>query len=260
MPTRPKVRLFVESGLAAGARVALAPAQVHYLAHVMRLGPDDRVALFNGRDGEWSARLDSVSKGQGAAVAEALRRPQRSSPDVWLAFAPLKKAATDVMVEKATELGVARLILMVTRRTTAARVNVARLKANAIEAAEQCERLTVPDIAEPVTFERLITEWPAERTMFVLDETGAGRPIADTLAEWSQAEGRFVTPCHGFLAGPEGGFDGRELDALAKLPFAVRLGLGPRILRAETAALAALACWQALVGDGGDRPPARTGS
>lgn len=260
MPTRPKVRLFVETGLNVGVRVALAPAQVHYLAHVMRLGPGDRVALFNGRDGEWSARLDSVGKGEGTAVAEVLRCPQRSCPDVWLAFAPLKKAATDFVVEKATELGVARLMPVLTRRTTAARVNVARLRANAIEAAEQCERLGVPEVAEPVTFERLIAAWPAERTMFVLDETGAGRPIADTFAEWSRAEGRFVTPCHGFLAGPEGGFDGRELDALAKLPFAVRLGLGPRILRAETAALAALACWQALIGDGGDRPPARTRS
>ncbi len=237
------IRLFVEAGLAEGARVDLSAAQAHYLGHVMRLGPGAPVVAFNGRDGEWRTRIESLEKNRGALAAEARTRPQHPEPGPWLAFAPLKKARTDFIAEKATELGASRLWPVFTRRTASIRVNPGRLRARAVEAAEQCGRLSVPEVAEPVDLERLIAQWPAGRRLLVLDETGQGEPIAAVLA----APG--ADAACGFLAGPEGGFEDAELDALDKLPFATRVGLGPRTLRAETAALAALACWQATHGD-----------
>jgi 16S rRNA (uracil1498-N3)-methyltransferase len=258
MTARAKIRLFVESPLASGNRAPLHSGQAHYLAHVMRLGPGEPILVFNGRDGEWLARVERLGKTGGAVTVETLSRPQGPSPDLWLAFAPLKKTATDFLIEKATELGVVRLLPVFTRRTAAERVNLGRLRSRAIEAAEQCERLTVPEIAEPIDVTRLIATWPKDRLLLVLDETGAGRPIAEVLAEQAPPGRGFVPVRHGFLSGPEGGFEPHELDGLAELPFAVRVGLGPRILRAETAALAALACWQALAGDGRQRAPART--
>ncbi len=225
--------------------VALERAQSHYLTHVMRLAEGDAVALFNGRDGEWRAVIAGGGRHAATLHCENQTRPQRTEPDVWLAFAPLKKTPTDFLIEKATELGASRLMPVFTRHTAAERVKVERLRAHAIEAAEQCERLSVPEVAEPVTLERLLADWPAGRRLLVLDETGGGRPIADVLA----GSGDGPPPVHGLLIGPEGGFAAAELDALRKLSFVTPLGVGPRILRAETAALAALSCWQALVGD-----------
>jgi len=242
MPTS-KARLFVDAGLAEGALVDLSPGQAHYLGHVMRLGAGAPVAAFNGRDGEWRTRIESLGKGRGALAAEAQTRPQLPEPGPWLAFAPLKKTRTDFIAEKAAELGVERLWPVFTRRTASLRVNPGRLRAHAVEAAEQCGRLSVPEVAEPVDLERLIAQWPSARRLLVLDESGQGEPIAAALA----ALGR-QAPC-GFLAGPEGGWESGELDVIDKLPFASRVGLGSRTLRAETAALAALACWQATRGD-----------
>lgn len=243
--SKPSARIFTESGLAAGLTVALERAQSHYLTHVMRLAEGDAVALFNGRDGEWRATVAGAGRHAVTLACENQSRPQRAEPDVWLAFAPLKKTPTDFLIGKATELGVARLMPVFTRHTAAERVRIERLRAQAVEAAEQCERLTVPEVAEAVTLERLLAEWPGERRLLVLDETGGGTPIAAALADLNGG----ASPAHGLLIGPEGGFAANELDALRKLAFVTPVGVGPRILRAETAALAALSCWQALVGD-----------
>lgn len=248
----PKIRLFVEGSLAAGARVELSPDQAHYAGRVMRLGPGDALALFNGRDDEWRGRIARLDRKGGEAVAEERLRPQTAGSDLWLLFAPLKKTATDFLVEKATELGVARLVPVFTRRTAAERINRERLRARAVEAAEQCERLDVPEVAEAATLERVLAEWPAGRRLFVADEQGGGIPAAEAFASSPKD-----APAHAFLIGPEGGFERSELDALGRLPFVSRVTLGPRILRAETAALAMLACWQAITGDGRSQPPAR---
>ena len=248
-----KARLFVDADLSDRGGVMLGRDQARYLGQVMRLGPDDGVSLFNGRDGEWLARVVSLGRNAGALDMVERTRPQAPEPDLWLAFAPVKKTGTDFIVEKATELGASRLLPVLTRRTNVARVKTDRLRANAIEAAEQCERLTVPEVAEPVSLDRLLDAWPADRPLVVADERGGGVPVAKALAALAD-DG---VPPHGLLIGPEGGFEAAELDRLAALPFAVRVGLGPRILRAETAAVALLACWQAILGDWADRPPPR---
>lgn len=242
---KPSARIFTAGDLGPGLAMVLERQQSHYLTHVMRLREGDAVALFNGRDGEWRTVIAAAARSIVTLRCETQTRPQRAEPDVWLAFAPLKKTPTDFLIEKATELGVARLIPVFTRHTAAERVKAERLRAHTIEAAEQCERLSVPEVAEAVMLERLLAEWPAERRLLVLDETGGGAPIATVLAEWAGG----VSPAHGLLIGPEGGFAITELDALRKLAFVTAVGVGPRILRAETAALAALSCWQALVGD-----------
>jgi len=216
----------------------------------MRLGVGDPLTLFNGREGEWAAAISRAGKGTIEVTIDDRLRPQREEPGPWLAFAPVKKARTDFIVEKATELGVSRLLPVITRRTGPSRVNVARLAATAIEAAEQCGRLTVPRIDEPLTMDKLAADWPSDRTLLVLDETGAGRPLAEVLQASCPGNTGSPYPNQGILAGPEGGFDPSELDGFDILPFVIRVGLGPRTLRTETAALSALACWQAILGDG----------
>jgi len=245
----PKIRLFVPDGLAAGARVSLNRDQAHYLGHVMRQREGQSVLLFNGRDGEWSAVVRDIANNRCALDVGQRTRRQEAETGPWLAFAPLKKTATGVIVEKATELGAERLLPVFTRNTNSARVNVDRLAARAREAAEQSGRLTLPEVAPPVALADLLADWPGKRRLLVLDETGGGAPIARALAGLDAATDG-VPPPVGFLSGPEGGFDSAELDALRKLDFVTAVGLGPRVLRAETAALAALACWQALLGAG----------
>ncbi len=251
-PKLAKTRLFVDGDLAPGRRVVLGDGQAHYLGHVMRLGQGDPVALFNGRDGEWLAWVTEAARKGWTVTADACIRPQRREPDIWLAFAPVKKTRTDFLVEKATELGVSRLCPVFTRRTATARVNLARLGAQAKEAAEQCGRLTVPDVASPLELSAFAAAWPAERPLLVADETGGGAPIAEVVADGGEGLGPM-----GILVGPEGGFDPSELDLLVGLPFVTPVGLGPRVLRAETAALSVLACWQALCGDLREAPPRR---
>jgi 16S rRNA (uracil1498-N3)-methyltransferase len=255
MPS-PKARLFVEADLWPAAAVPLSAKQAHYLGVVLRLRPGAAIAVFNGRDGEWLARVEALGKGGATLAAVERRRPQTPEPDLWLAFAPIKRASIAFLAQKATELGASRLIPVFTRNTQVKRVNRARLEANAIEAAEQCGRLGVPEVAEPVSLEDLIAAWPAGRRLLVPDETGGGRPLAEALVAADGAPGPFA-----ILTGPEGGFARSELDALGNLPFVTLVGLGPRILRADTAALAALACWQALLGDWrrGPAPETRQG-
>ncbi len=241
-------RLFVESPLKAGAAVQLTLAQAHYLGTVMRAGAGGRVALFNGRDGEWSAVIESIGKKTGRVRPAARTREQEQENGIWLAFAPVKKAANRFIAEKATELGAARLIPVLTARTHVRGINPERLRAVVVEAAEQCGRLTVPRIVPPLALADLPGQWPTARRLLFLDESGNGAPIAEVLASMKNTM-KDKTIQIGVLSGPEGGFSAAELDWLGKLPFSTAAGLGKRILRAETAAVAALACCQAFAGD-----------
>ena len=239
-------RLFVEADLAGGAEVPLDEAQVHYLRHVMRRPDGAPLLLFNGRDGEWRGTLSARGKRSAVAELSERTREQVPEPDVWLCFAPVKRARIDYIAEKATELGVAVLQPVVTRHTAVERVNVGRLRANAIEAAEQTERLTVPEVREPVDLGKLLDGWPEGRRLMMCDETGGGPPIAEALSRLDDAAR--AAPW-AIVIGPEGGFAEIELQALRRIKDVTSVGLGPRILRADTAALAALACWQAFLGD-----------
>lgn len=246
-----KTRLFVTAPLNDGGAVALERDKARYLGQVLRQQVGDAVVLFNGRDGEWRARIDALSKNNATLVAETQLRDQDAPGDLRLVFAPIKKARLDFLVEKATELGVARLSPVITDHTDVARVNTERLRANALEAAEQCGRLSVPAVDEPVALTAALADWDAGQRLLMMDETGGGIPIAAALS------GGNVAPPLAVLIGPEGGFSRVELDALRDLSFVTRIGLGPRILRAETAAVAALSCVQSLCGDWGEAPPAR---
>lgn len=254
--SQPKIatRLFVEEELSAGRSLGLDHARAHFLRSVLRLARGAHLALFNGRDGEWLARVEGLGKGWASLEVVARRREQRAEPDVWLAFAPIKRARLDFMVEKAVELGASRLLPVFTQHTDVSRVNTERLAANAREAAEQCERLSVPEVAEPSGLDALLANWPEERRILLCAESGTAQPIAEALAALRTTAGQPWA----VLTGPEGGFHASELDALAKLPFVTPVGLGPRVLRADTAALAALTCWQAWLGDWGERPPFRS--
>jgi 16S rRNA (uracil1498-N3)-methyltransferase len=240
--TKPSTRLHVATDLAGGLSIGLDPSQAHYVKAVLRLASGDAVALFNGRDGEWLGRIDGVGKGWCSVALQERLRPQADEGDLWLAFAPVKRARIDFLVEKATELGVSELRPVYTERTVVGRVNLDRLRANAVEAAEQTERLTVPVLREPEPLARLLAGWPAERRLLLCDESGTSPPIAESLR--GAPPGPWAV-----LTGPEGGFTQTELDGLKKLPFVCAVSLGPRVLRADTAALAALAAFQALVGD-----------
>jgi 16S rRNA (uracil1498-N3)-methyltransferase len=238
----PRHRLFVDAPLAAGAVVPAAAEQAHYLVNVLRLGAGAAVALFNGRDGEWSASVEPQGK-RGAVlhIGERLR-VQADAPDLWLLFAPVKGQRTEFIAEKATELGVSVLQPVITRRTIASRVNVERLAANAREAAEQCWRLDVPEVRPPLTLDTLMAAWPAERRIMFCDETGEAPPAIGALK--GAPRGPWAV-----LVGPEGGFAAEELDLVRRIPLALPVGLGPRILRADTACTVALALLQAALGD-----------
>jgi 16S rRNA (uracil1498-N3)-methyltransferase len=237
-----KVRLYVESALGEGVRVTLSDGQAHYLLHVMRAKVGDRVSLFNGRDGEWLARIAEAAKRGCTLECQRLIAKQAGVPDLWLVFAPIKKTPADYLTQKATELGVRALQPVITRRTIVTRVNVERMRANAMEAAEQSGRLDVPEIREPLGFEKLLAAWPRERRILFCDEAGEAPPIAEVLRV--APEGPWAV-----FTGPEGGFDPAERAALRALPFVTPVSLGRRILRADTAALSALSVWQAVKGD-----------
>lgn len=233
-------RLFVEADLAEGAEIPALPGQGHYLGQVMRKREGDAVALFNGRDGEWRGRIASIRKDKAVFLPESRSRAQESGPDIRLLLAPVKRDAMDWVVEKATELGVRRIQPVFTARCVVGRVNTERLGSIAREAAEQCERLDLPEIAAPVDLHAALDAWDGA-PLLVGDARGKAPPVSVVLA------GR--TPPIGLLVGPEGGFTGQELDAVRRRPFVSAAALGPRILRAETAAVAGLAVLQALAGD-----------
>lgn len=254
-----RVRLFVHADLAAGCLVSLAEGQAHYLANVMRLDRGDAIRVFNGRDGEWLARIERMQKAVAALSVEQRLRAQQAEAGPWLLFAPVKKSATDYIVEKATELGASRIWPVITERTVASRVPLARMQATATEAAEQCGRLTLPEIEAPCTLVELAGRWPRERPLLVAHPPGERRSqaILDAITAVAAHDPASAAPSAGLLAGPEGGLTPRELDVLVSLPCAKVVHLGPRTLRAETAAAALLTCWQSATGDwrDGGEPP-----
>mgnify|MGYP001821400533 CR=1 FL=1 len=232
-----KVRLYVDHPLGTGQSVPLSREQAHYLFGVMRLGPGAGVLLFNGSDGEWRAEVAEAGKRGGVLACTEQTKPQGAPPDLWLLFAPIKKARTDFIVEKAVEMGAARILPVQTEFTNAERIRRDRLQAHAVEAAEQCGATWVPDVADIVRLNRLLGDWPQDRRLIFCDEMLAGNPknLPDTPGPWA------------ILIGPEGGFSDAERTRLRALAHAV--SLGPRILRADTAAVAALALWQSKLGD-----------
>jgi 16S rRNA (uracil1498-N3)-methyltransferase len=238
--TEAKIRLYVDQPLGAGQAVAVNADQANYLFNVMRLGKGAPVALFNGRDGEWLALVEQAGKRGGILICDRQTAPLRLPPDLWLIFAPIKKARTDFIVEKAVELGAARILPVQTRHTNSERIRQDRLQAHALEAAEQCGATFVPEVAELISLDRLLATFPTDRKLLWCDEAMVGQAPA-----LSGARGQ----AWAILIGPEGGFSADEQARLRALPQVVPLALGPRILRADTAAVAALTLWQAALGD-----------
>ncbi len=237
-PPRSLPRLYVRDSLGEGARIPLDGAQANYLGNVLRLAEGAELLLFDGKSGEWLARISDRARKSMTLTVERRTREAETIPDLWLAFAPVKRARTDWLVEKATELGAARLIPVITGRTIVERVKLERLEAIAIEAAEQCGRTRLPDISEPVPLAQFLRHRDPGRTLYFADEKGGQAPA-----------GAFAAGAAAMLVGPEGGFTDDERALVRAAPNAVAISLGPRILRAETAALASLTIYMALAGD-----------
>ena len=235
-----KIRLYLDQALGEGQTVPLSRDQANYLFSVMRLAVGDAVLIFDGRSGEWRARVAEAGKRGGALLCEERVRPLQRPPDLWLFFAPIKKARTDFIVEKAAELGAARICPVQTDFTNAERIRRDRLQAHAVEAAEQCGGTYVPEVCDLQKLSQVLDAWPEGRRLMFCDEmlAGEGRALgAAPRGPWA------------ILIGPEGGFSGAERSRLRALPFAHPVSLGPRVLRADTAAVAALTLWQQALGD-----------
>ncbi|HWT11742.1 MAG TPA: 16S rRNA (uracil(1498)-N(3))-methyltransferase [Allosphingosinicella sp.] len=237
-PLASSPRLYVEETLALGTMLTLEGPPANYLANVLRLKPGSQVKLFDDRTGEWLGELVAGGKKRATLAVTRHLRPREPVPDLWLLFAPIKRGRIDWLVEKATELGAARLVPVVTRRTVVERLNLERLRAHCIEAAEQCERTALPELAEPARLEALLKAWPTDRRLYFADEEG-GEPMHVAVRPGPAA----------ILIGPEGGFADAERESVRALAQASPVSLGPRILRADTAAIAALSLWMALAGD-----------
>jgi 16S rRNA (uracil1498-N3)-methyltransferase len=235
-PPQSTPRLYVEAELSEGSMLRIDAAQAHYLIAVMRFKVGDPLKLFDNITGEWLAVADHVGKRDIVFNVRARIRQREAVPDLWLLAAPIKKARIDMVVEKACELGIARYQPIITRRTIIERIKADRLRGIMIEAAEQCGRTALPDIGEAIKLSALLRDWPSERTLYFADENG-GEPFAPTQGPAA------------ILIGPEGGFDDDERAAIRALPQAIPISLGPRILRAETAAIAAISLWMAQAGD-----------
>ncbi len=231
-------RLYISEPISAESALTLARPQSHYLINVMRMVNGDEFHVFNGVDGEWKVSITDANKKCTVVAVDEQIQPQTSEPDIWLLFAPIKKDRTDFIIEKATELGVSKIIPVITERTQNSRVNIERLQATAVEATEQSRRLTVPEFEAAQHLQNALDNWPTSRCLIYLDETGNGQPLGRVLQD--------KTDNIAFVIGPEGGFSPSELDAMGKLTFSVGADLGPRILRAETAVVAALAIRQAV--------------
>lgn len=238
-------RLYVTADLHAGAEIALDAAQTNYLINVLRLGAGAVIHAFNGRDGEWHTTLTRRGKREAALQVERQTRAQAGGPDIYYLFAPLKRARLDYMVQKATELGVARLQPVMTQHTAAERINLDRMRANVVEAAEQCGILRIPEIVDPAPLVRILDTWDPHRHLIFCDEDA---PVADPIAALrALPRGPLAV-----LIGPEGGFSEAERRSLIDRPDTARIALGPRIMRADTAAVAALALVNATLGDWAD--------
>ena len=231
-------RLYVEQPLDGAGEIAVAGPQAHYLSGVMRLQPGDPVRLFDDISGEWLAKVAHVGKRDMVLAVEAKLCPREAVPDLWLLMAPIKKGRIDWIVEKACELGIDRILPVITQRTIVDRVNTDRLRAHMIEAAEQCGRTALPTLDDAVKLDRLLAGWPSDRALLFADEAG-GVPIAQVASKGAAA----------ILIGPEGGFTDSERALIRALPAAQGVTLGPRILRADTAAVAAISLWMAAAGD-----------
>jgi len=235
-----KIRLYVEHALGQGQSVPLDKAQAHYLFGVMRQTEGAYVLLFNGTDGEWLAQVTQAGKRGGVLTCVEATKPLQMPPDLWLIFAPIKKTRTDFIVEKAAEMGARRIVPVQTDFTNSGRVQRERLQAHAVEAAEQCGGTFVPEVAEMVKLDRLLDQWTPERSLMFCDEALVGQDAGLSAAKpgpW------------GILIGPEGGFSDRERTRLRGLEYGQSVTLGPRILRADTAAVAAMTVWQQVLGD-----------
>lgn len=239
------IRLFVPDDLGPGLRLLASAGQLHYLGSVMRRRAGDQLVLFNGRDGAWLARIDRLDRKQAELACLEQIAEQKPGPDIWLLFVPVKRARLDFIAQKATELGVSKIWPIQSERGQVGRVKDARLEANIIEAAEQTERLDLPELASLVPLDRLIAGWPADRWLIFCDEAQAGTSKVSLVDELAKTGGQKAA----ILIGPEGGFSPAERELIKSLPKALPIALGPRILRADTAALAALAIWQCLCGD-----------
>ena len=242
MPKTSNIRIFIDTkDLKIGQSIELNKEQSHYLLSVMRLENGADISIFNGISGEFDCKL--VVSGKKKANLQIINKTKefKSTPDIWLLFAPLKKDNTDFVVEKATELGVSAIFPVITKYTISDKVKTQRWEAQSIEAAEQSRRLDIPKIMNPIPIKDLLQKWDTNRKLFFMDETGEGADFFHSINEMSEPLA--------FLIGPEGGFSEEELKLLRDCPFATAINLGPRILRAETASIAALACWQASKGD-----------
>lgn len=237
-PPKSLPRLFVRLALSEGATIDLDAGQANYLGNVLRMGAGAELLVFDGQSGEWLARISEAAKKRITLIIERRTREPESIPDVWLAFAPVKRSQTDWLVEKATELGVAKLLPVMTRRTISERVKLERLEAITIEAAEQCGRTRLPELASPQPLGRLLETRDTARTLYFADEDG-GDPPANAFRPGPAL----------ILTGPEGGFTDDERTLVRTAPNSIAVSLGPRILRAETAALAALAAYMTIAGD-----------
>ncbi len=246
-----KARLYVENNLKTGEEIILMGNQGHYLVNVMRLKGGVHILMFNGRDGEWLAEIVKIGKGKAVVVVREMVMAQKSEPDLWYLFAPIKKARLDYMVQKATELGVSLIRPILTERTNLDRLKEDKIRLNAIEAAEQCERFTVPTIEPMIKLEQILADWPKDRLIMFCDEEGAGDqntfPVGRAIDEvnaWQDRPKKWA-----ILIGPEGGFSPAERLLIRGKANVVPVTLGPRILRADTAAVAAIALWQSFAGD-----------
>lgn len=237
-PPRSLPRLFIDQSLAQDVELTLDGAPANYLGAVLRLGAGDQVKLFDDRTGEWLAEVVEAGKRRVALRIVQHLRGREATPDLWLVFAPIKKGRIDWLIEKATELGASRLLPVLTQRTIVDKINFGRLRSHAIEAAEQCDRTAVPEVGELQKLTHVLRNWPDDRILFFADEQG-GLPLAEAASPGPAA----------ILIGPEGGFTDEEREAIRTHPQSRAVSLGPRILRAETAAMAAIALWMGSVGD-----------
>ena len=235
-----QIRLYIAQPLSVDQKIELDERQSHYLINVMKLKTGGSVHCFDNQNGEFGCKVAENSKKHCALQVLTHDKPYHLPPDIWLLFAPVKKDNTDFILQKATELGARKIIPVMTRYTISERIKKERFIAQTIEAAEQCRRVDLPEITEMVSFDNLLKSWPLERKLYYLDETLNGKPAKRAFTADKKCA---------ILVGPEGGFSEQELDLLRNAPFTQGVSLGPRILRAETAAITALACWQALKGD-----------
>ena len=240
--TKNPPRLYIDVPLSENRELTLSPDMSHYVCNVMRLKQGENIVCFNGTDGEYFCTVILPHKKQTVLQTKRRLRPFAAVPDVWLLFAPVKKERTDYIIEKATELGISKICPVYTAYTNADTVRTERYRAQAIEAAEQCRRLDVPEIIPVQTLTNILKNWDINRIIFLMDESGGGQPALET---FRTAAGKPAA----ILVGPEGGFSEEELLLLRRQPFVRGISLGPRILRAETAVAAALALWQAAAGD-----------